>query len=109
MTHLHIVARQVNRFYVLDLFLFHWESGTLFGPVFRRMTHIQTTTTTTKLVFHTNEEQKEVDSDVLPTFATRAVLFMTLLIQSAGHKMAARQGCVSETFDRRFLTNKKSS
>ena len=42
MTHSHIVARKVNRFDVLDLFLFHWESGTFFGPVFRRMTHIQT-------------------------------------------------------------------
>ena len=55
MTHSHIAACDlflqthyikniavVKRFYDLDLFLFHWESGSLFGPVFRRMTHIQT-------------------------------------------------------------------
>ena len=30
----------VKKFYVLNLFLFRKERGTLFGPVFRRMTHI---------------------------------------------------------------------
>ena len=30
----------VKRFFVLGLFLFHRESGTLFGPVFGRMTYI---------------------------------------------------------------------
>ena len=33
------ILQYFKKFYVLNLFLFHRESGTLFGPVFWRMTH----------------------------------------------------------------------
>ena len=69
MTHSHIVAfpsflqthyirniAVVKKFYVLDMFLFHRESSTLFGPVFR-MIHIYKTSRDTHEVAKAVQQQ----------------------------------------------------